>query len=234
MSYILDALRRADAERERGAVPGLHTANLASPVGPSSLRPPSSGSGIASRWWLLLAALLVLALLGAGWWLGRSGAPGAVLVQTQPARAPGVPLDGQGGWAPPPAAAGTATATEATTPSPPMVVVMAPPPAPSTSPPPAAPPAPAPAPATPALPTAAPAVAAPVPLAQLTPEQRQAFPPLTLGGSIWSESAANRFVIANGQVVREGELAAPGVTVERIEPRAAILRWRDLRVELPL
>ena len=25
MSYILDALRRADAERERGGVPGLHT-----------------------------------------------------------------------------------------------------------------------------------------------------------------------------------------------------------------
>ena len=25
MSYILDALRRADAERERGTVPSLHT-----------------------------------------------------------------------------------------------------------------------------------------------------------------------------------------------------------------
>ena len=31
MSYILDALRRADAERERGAVPGLHSQPVAAP-----------------------------------------------------------------------------------------------------------------------------------------------------------------------------------------------------------
>ena len=29
MSYILDALKRADAERERGAVPGLHSQTAA-------------------------------------------------------------------------------------------------------------------------------------------------------------------------------------------------------------
>ncbi len=56
---------------------------------------------------------------------------------------------------------------------------------------------------------------------------------MSFGGSIWSDSAANRFVIVNGQVVREGEQAAPGVTLERIGPKAAILRWRDLRIEVP-
>jgi len=33
--------------------------------------------------------------------------------------------------------------------------------------------------------------------------------------------------------VREGEQAAPGVTLERIGPNAAIVRWRELRIEVP-
>jgi general secretion pathway protein B len=37
----------------------------------------------------------------------------------------------------------------------------------------------------------------------------------------------------NGQVVREGEAAAPGVTLERIGPKSAVLRFKDRRVELP-
>lgn len=71
-------------------------------------------------------------------------------------------------------------------------------------------------------------------LAALSADQRRDLPPLTVGGSIWSDSAAQRFVIINGQVVHEGESAAPGVTVERIGPRAAVLRWRELRIEVPL
>ena len=71
-------------------------------------------------------------------------------------------------------------------------------------------------------------------LAELTPDQRRDLPPLVMGGSIWSESALGRFVIVNGQVVREGEAAAPGVTVESIGPKAVLLRWRDLRFEVPL
>ena len=73
-----------------------------------------------------------------------------------------------------------------------------------------------------------------MPIAQLNPEQRRDLPAMAIGGSIWSDNPANRFVIVNGQVVREGEAAAPGVTLERIAPKAATLRWRDLRVEVPL
>jgi general secretion pathway protein B len=54
-----------------------------------------------------------------------------------------------------------------------------------------------------------------------------------LGGVIYSESVASRFVIVNGQVVREGELAAPGVTLERIGPKSVVMIWRGLRIELP-
>jgi general secretion pathway protein B len=55
-----------------------------------------------------------------------------------------------------------------------------------------------------------------------------------LGGAIWSDNAASRFVIVNGQVLREGEAAAPGVLLERIGPKAVFLRWRDWRIEVPI
>jgi general secretion pathway protein B len=39
--------------------------------------------------------------------------------------------------------------------------------------------------------------------------------------------------MVNGQVVHEGEAAGPGVVVERIGAKAAVLRWRDMRIEVP-
>jgi general secretion pathway protein B len=70
-------------------------------------------------------------------------------------------------------------------------------------------------------------------LAELPPELRSGLPPLAVSGSIWSDSPASRFVLINGQVVREGDMAAPGVVLERIGPRSAVLRWREQRFELP-
>jgi len=98
----------------------------------------------------------------------------------------------------------------------PPVVAVAPAPPPSAPPPAAAPPT--------RLPK----------WAELSAEQRRELPPLVMGGSIWSENVQSRFVIVNGQVVREGEAAGPGVTVERIGPKAVVLRWRELRFEVPL
>ena len=55
MSYILDALRRADLERERGAVPGLNAQPAALPAsGPEA-------SHNARPWvWVLVGALVLL------------------------------------------------------------------------------------------------------------------------------------------------------------------------------
>ncbi|MFO1267814.1 MAG: general secretion pathway protein GspB [Rubrivivax sp.] len=49
-----------------------------------------------------------------------------------------------------------------------------------------------------------------------------------------SDQADGHFVVINGMVVREGETAAPGVMLERIGPKSAIVRWRDMRIELPI
>jgi general secretion pathway protein B len=72
-----------------------------------------------------------------------------------------------------------------------------------------------------------------IPLAQLSPEQRRDWPVFKLGGTVWSESPASRFVIANGQLVREGEAVVPGLVLERITPKTLLLRWRGLQVVMP-
>lgn len=57
MSYILDALRRADAERERGAVPGIHAQQVPTP-GSDARRGPAPWVWMAGG-----AALLLLSML---------------------------------------------------------------------------------------------------------------------------------------------------------------------------
>jgi len=221
MSYILDALRRSQAERERGQVPGLDArpaAVAALAAGPSGQR-WRRGAAVAAA-----ALALAFALLW-GWRMLRPTAPEAVTVhgpKPEPAAVPAVVpsplprLDKLPVPAPPPM----------------PVVVSAPPAAPSVTVTTVVPPVPA-AVLAPASRAAAAAPAA-TPWAALTPAQRRELPPLVMGGSIWSDNALSRFVIVNGQVVREGETAAPGVVVERIEPKAVLMRWRELRLEVPL
>jgi general secretion pathway protein B len=71
-----------------------------------------------------------------------------------------------------------------------------------------------------------------VKLAQLPAELRRELPALSVGGTMWSENVASRFLIIDGQVLREGEAAGPGLVLERIAQRAAWLRWREWRIEL--
>ena len=66
MSYILDALRRADAERERGGVPGLH----AQPFPPTSADAASADRRSVPWRWIGLGAAFGLAVPLALWMLG--------------------------------------------------------------------------------------------------------------------------------------------------------------------
>jgi general secretion pathway protein B len=203
MSYVLDALRRAESERQRGSVPSLHAQSHATP----ELReaPPAAGPW---RWAVVLGGLLVAG--AAGWWFwpvpeGRSGfVPAPSPVAAAPEAAPLLrPL-----------------------PAPPPVVRPSPPvPRPAV---PAATSA-APVPANPA----APAPAGRVPRLQELPEPvRRQIPALVFGGATDSPEPSARMLIINGQIWREGEEPANGLKLERISLRGAVFRFRDQRFEV--
>ena len=221
MSFILDALRRAESERARGQVPGLHD----QPPLPAAAVPRSAWPTWA---WALLASLVLLLAAAAGWWLRPQAAVVPVNVQpASPAPAPAVlPAVPAVVAAPPPPVVPPVLPPRGTTPLMPQVVSAPSPVVPVPVPASAAAPAPAAA--------AVPALAPVVKLAEMPADQRRDWPKLVMGGSVWSESAANRFVIVNGLLLHEGEAVAPGLVVDRIGPKAVVLRWRDRRVEVPL
>lgn len=155
MSYILDALKRADADRERGHVPGLHshTAGLGA-AGPSGLRLDSRFAiGQRPGLWAALALALLMAAGAAAWWWSRPATAPAwgpvAAVDREVPDAPGAgstPASATVEPAPveraaPPTAPATATAVDAPTtrPAPAVLPILAPPLAPPPAPPPAPP-----------------------------------------------------------------------------------------------
>ncbi len=226
MSYILDALRRAEADRQRGQVPNLGVAQLAA---------AAHGAAAPRRLkWVLTAGVVALAIGAAGWlgwWRGASQPPLPPREQAQALPiSPLAPLPASAAeprWpqvvsAPPVAPPVTAIAVTPARPAQPATPALAPAQAAALDP-------------APTLATGVerPVAARPTKLAELTPDQRRELPPLVVNGSVWSDSAASRFVILNGQVLREGDTVAPGLVLEKLLPKSAQLRWRGLWLELP-
>lgn len=249
MSLILDALRRADAERQRGGVPGLHAQT-------GITLPTHGGTGpqAASRQhWLLLGAVgaLLLAGLAVLAWL-RIGTPAPVPAAALPVAVPAAVLVATPAAAPVAAAAASAPPQPgvlAATPAPALPQPAGMPPQPAGVPPrpAAAPHGPAPtallprpvaAPALPRTPAAqqvAAAAAQRLPtLADLPEALRRALPAMTLGGSMYAEQPALRMVIINGQVVHEGDRLAPELLVQQIRPKSVVLNLRGQAFELGL
>ena len=213
MSYILDALKRADAERSRGAVPGVHAQ-------PQTAAHPAAKVRGAGMW--VVAVVFVLAIAGAlVWWLAGRGAvpaPAPAVAAVAPVQVP-VPAVPAPEPIPP-----AAPAVER-----PAAVL---PPIPAIPPPPVAPvaaAAPAPAPkATTA--TKAPAEQPRITtLAELPDTVRQQLPALAISGSTYSENPLYRMVIVNGQVLHEGDTAAPGVVLDTIRQKDVVLRAQGYR-----
>jgi len=252
MSYILDALRRADAERQRGAVPGLHAQ-------PAPL-PPDDGQaaarGVPLAWVLAGGGLALVMALGA-WWLGGDGERVPVVAPAAPvapvaAIAPVAPVERPATTLPLPAAASAATdaapapaapvASRATTPAatPPTTVPAVPrvaePRIDAAARPPAAPARATASAGKPAAAASAPASApARVPgLAELPEAVRRQLPKLVVGGSMYSDDAARRLVIVNGQVSHEGDEVAPDLRLVQIRPHAAVFSFRGQSFELGL
>lgn len=229
MSYVLDALRRAEAERARGDLPGLH----AQPIDPVAAAPAPTVPARPARLLTVVAAAAVLAVLAAAvavtWWRpaaapaarvagdDATGTPTPTTVAPPSVPAPAAP-------APAPPAAPLAGALPAAASVPPRPVVRDPP-----APPAADAAAPAAAPSAVATPTAP----ARVPrLAELPATLRQQLPPLAFGGATDSTVPSARMLLINGQVFREGDEVAPGLRLEQIRLRSARMRWREQPFEV--
>jgi len=218
MSTILEALRRAEQERKRGTVPTVH-----SPA--TVLAPAASGAAdarAARAPWVIASALAMM--MGAAallWWGagGRSQAPLPPSVPAAPAAKPAPPaaVSAEPVHEAPPAKAPAATAGSA------------PPPAGQAQQEPAAPakakvkdkatgPGPGPG-----------SVFAP---ADLPASVRAELPGLHVAGITWSASARLRMAIVNGQVLHEGDAAAPGMVLQAIEPARTVWLFRGYRVAL--
>jgi len=248
MSYILDALKRADTERERerGNVPGLHSQNL--PSG-GFQRDQTRQSPNQTRY-LAGVALLVLAVV-AGWFLWP-------VSETAPVAASSTEMATEQA---PPANDRSPAATSSAPEAPPERLTARAPDLPILAPPPPAPPPPparserplaserasaaaagtpstATASATPAAVQTAGASAAPPPttpvrrFAELSPELRAQLPQVNVSGSTYSSNPKLRTLIANGKVIQEGGEIAPGLQVETIGQRSAVLNFQGTRYSI--
>ncbi|MDN3578891.1 general secretion pathway protein GspB [Chitinimonas viridis] len=219
MSYILDALQKAERERKMGAVPTLHT-TLAAPM--PEVRP--------TQWFYLILALILVAcgvLIGwlQPWRKADAAVPASapVVQRIEPAQ----PVE---------AAAPLPTASAA-----PPVAVNVPPavpvdPAPTPSP--IAQPVPAAAVTTrPAPPVAAPAptASAPQPLGEpplldtLPAGLRQGIPAMTVLVHSYSSQRKDRVVMINNKPLHEGDYLTPEVRLEEITPEGMIFIYKGVR-----
>jgi general secretion pathway protein B len=223
MSYILDALKRADAERERGAVPGLHARQLGSLPSPSSKM-------ARKRLWLAINSALALGALAVAVWLWPSASDKVPLAAVQnPVEKPlaSAPLPAPTSTVPSnPATLAAASAPATPAPTQPAVTPVA---TSATA---------APKAALPVVKASAAAVAvvvapASVPLlSELPADFRQQIPALNISGVVYSDSPGQRLLLVNGLVVTQGALAAPELTLEEIRARSSIFSFRGTRFRL--
>lgn len=235
MSYILDALRRADAERERGAVPNIHAQPYAAPSG------EADAPRATPPWLWIVLALLALAVLALGWKLFAGDSPREqVQVAAVPAAAVPAPAT-----APAPAPAATPSVTPPPSPVPlqPVQAMPITPPTPASraaatpskaASKPAAQAEPRPAAATLAAPASTPASAVEriYAVAELPEEVRRSLPALPIGGAMYSKNAADRMLIIGGQVMHEGDTVAPELKLEQIRLKSAVFRFKAYRYEV--
>lgn len=70
------------------------------------------------------------------------------------------------------------------------------------------------------------------PREQLPENVRSQLPPLAVGGSIYSSSAADRSLIVDGRILRENDRLNADLTLEQIRPKSAVFRFRGYRFEV--
>lgn len=247
MSYILDALEKAEAQRAREAGDPHHV-----------LLPPAPHVATRARGARPLAWVVGLVLaLAAGWGLGliwqdRAAAPAASPGPAQVAAPASMPpssaptTQGADALAPPAALAApiapTPTAAESQTRPQTTQDVTPTTAAPTTAAPILAPVAVAPtvpraaAEPSPAAKPSEPRARAPTAdtnqqagAAATSPVIPASVGPLAVQGVTYSSNAALRMLIVNGQVLQEGQELAPGLSLEAIGPRSAVFNRQGHR-----
>jgi general secretion pathway protein B len=211
MSYILEALKKAEAERRSGT---QHAAPLLPPIAPTSGPKPAWRRPLP---WAAFAALGV-ALACAGWFaLTRTDAPTPRATATTPAPAiaaapssqPVVPREKPSA---PEASEDTLEKPKAKVP--PKKPVERKRAAPNEE------------------PKTAKATAPDAPVGTLhdLPAQIQGeIPPLSIGGYIYSGNKADRSVLINKRLLREGDEVAPGLVLEKMTPSGMVFNYKGYR-----
>lgn len=209
MSYILDALKKSEQQRRRGATPTLQEA----PVTPPAARPAPI------EHYPLIAAILLVIGIAAGWWRPWQTEPQAQLPPAVKAPdSPRIPTQAM--------TEVTAHALVATTSSP---TTLQHPPAyaknqtthPDTAPIAVTPP-----------PIAAPAQkAAIISLTELPLSVQQELPPMTIQLHAYSSKPTKRLVSINSRMLHEGESLAPGLLLEEITADGMILSYKGFRFQ---
>jgi general secretion pathway protein B len=282
MSYILEALKKAQAERQLGNAPTIHApqpAQAAQPGAGASRKPLFIGLGagalVVAAGALFLwqrapspAAPAVAPLAQSGGQATGPAAPPAVLAPSAQGRAATPAIAASSGApaatvaAPAPARAPAAKTTSVAS----NTLQVSAPPAPPQRPahvaePPVPPAAPAAgragadtlastasprAPATAAAPTLPPRAAAarrtavapaaaPSPedslpyLSQLPDAIQREVPRVSFGGYMYSANPADRLLLVDKALRHEGEEVAPGLLLEKLLPKAAVMNYRGVR-----
>jgi general secretion pathway protein B len=242
MSYILEALKKAQAERQLGSAPTIHApaANAAPVAGPN--RKPLA-IGLAAGVVLAAAALML-------WRHQDAPAPRAQVASAQTA-APASPLPvvaprESTPAAPQPVVASHEAAPAAANQPGQVALVGRPDPKPVEREPvavaKAAVPAPAPTPARVASAPAPVAAAAPAPA---SPEEslpafgalpeavRGGIPKVAFGGYMYSPNPSDRLILIDNVLRHEGEEVAPGLVLEKLLPKGAVMNFRGTRYRVP-
>jgi general secretion pathway protein B len=229
MSYILDALKKAEADRGRGAVPGL-----------SSVQTNHStyihyGSQRRSAWQLLLVLCLLLLVALVLWlWLGRTPAAEVAAPPPQVARAAVAPTPTPTPTPvkPVPAlpSANVMPSVRAVAPLGAQALPTAPNPVASGAAPVTAMPA---EPIVKALPAPVnPARAAPtgIPLLSELPDSlRRQLPALNISGALYSDAPPEWTLIINDQLLGRGGQIAPDLRLEEISASSALFNFKGHR-----
>ena len=209
MSYILEALKKAEAERHSGAT---HAAP--SPPSPVAVDRKASASG---RQWLTIGVPVVAVVLaGVAWISIRTIPPATNSVEERPAPTtvaalPAVPVMTE------PPAAPAATVPEETAGKPKEKITRKSPEKTQ--------PAKSKAEREPAR-EAEPRIAM---LRELPEHIQREIPAMTIGGYIYSGSRADRSVLINNRLLREGDEIAPGFMLEQMMPNGMVLSYKGYR-----